>query len=66
MKKRETLNNTLNNSVYNKLVSRERIRRFGLCFLCSEYGGCNSYFHWKGWSQPAKNWKRFRKHQWKD
>jgi hypothetical protein len=53
---------TTNRSVYNKLYRNELSKKFGLCPICGPHSGCNSRFGIKG---PYRNWKIYRKTQWK-
>lgn len=69
MRKRETLKNTTNNSVYKKLLLRKIIEDYGLCTICVQrcngrlYGGEN--LNPKFLENMDRSWKRHRKTQYK-
>lgn len=59
--KKETIKNVIDSGVYKKLLKMVLLRESGLCPICGPHSGCNSRnkFH------PNKNWKKYRKTQWK-
>ena len=60
--KTENLKTTTNSSVYNKLLRKKLSSDEGLCFICGPHSGCNSWKKYRG----KRNWKGYRKTQWKD
>ena len=60
--KKETLNNTENSNVYKRLFWRKLSNELGLCNYCPPHKGCNRR---KKRSEEDRNWKNFRKTQWK-
>lgn len=61
--KHETRKTVTNRRVDNILKSNLFYKEHKLCIYCPVYGGCN----WKNPNagRPNRNWKRYRKHQWK-
>lgn len=59
--KKENLKTTTNSRVYNLLKRQELFNYEGLCPICGPHSGCNSFKKFKG----KKNWKEYRKTQWK-
>lgn len=60
--KKETFRNTTNRYVYNILYSRHLFDHYGLCPYCPPNGGCNRGFG----VTENRNWKEFRKTQYKE
>lgn len=60
--KKETTKNTTNNSVYNKLYTKHLFDYYGLCPYCPVNGGCNRGYG----AAENRNWKKFRKTQYKE
>ena len=60
--KKETTKNTMNRSVYNKLHTEYLFNHYGLCPYCPANGGCNRGFG----VTENRNWKEFRKTQYKE
>lgn len=58
---KETLNTTTNSRIYKLLFRKYLLNVDGLCPICPPHRGCN-YRRKK----HQKNWKYFRKKQWKD
>lgn len=64
--KRETLKNTTNSSVYNKLLKFEQAKRLGLCFICFRRTGGDKYRNCDAKDRSTmRNWKHYRKTQYK-
>ena len=62
--KRETLKNTINSSVYNKLLL-QKVGCLG-CYFCYIQSGGNRYAGCDGPERPTmRNWKHYRKKQYK-
>lgn len=64
MKKRKTSTEfkwTTNSRVYNLLLIEKNYNDLGLCPYCPPHGGCN---YWNS-RKPERNWKRYRKTQYK-
>jgi hypothetical protein len=60
--KKETLETTTNSRVY-KLLKRIKLDKYeGLCPICGPHTGCNFFKKHRG----IKNWKEYRKTQWKE
>jgi hypothetical protein len=59
---KETIKNTTNSSVYNKLYKEHLFDYYGLCPYCPFNGGCNRGFG----VMENRNWKKFRKTQYKE
>jgi hypothetical protein len=60
--KKETLKTTANRRVYKLLKRKLLYDEQGLCHYCGPHSGCNSMFK----AKDRKNWKLYRKTQWKD
>jgi len=59
---KENLKNVTNRSVYNKLHAIHLYNHYGLCPICPPNGGCNRGFG----VVENRNWKKFRKTQYKE
>ena len=59
--KRENLKTTTNRKTYKILLRRKFYDDHGLCHYCGPHSGCNS--NWK--PSSSRNWKQYRKTQWK-
>jgi hypothetical protein len=63
---RETLKNTTNSSVYNKLLKMEIALKHGLCLICFKRSGGDLYRNCDAADRPTiRNWKYYRKTQYK-
>jgi hypothetical protein len=59
--KKENLKTTTNSRVY-KILKRKMLDNYeGLCPICGPHSGCNFFKKHRG----HKNWKEYRKTQWK-
>ena len=66
MGKRETLKNTTNSSVYNKLLIMKKADRRGLCLICFKRSGGDFWRNCDAKNRPTiKNWKHYRKTQYR-
>jgi hypothetical protein len=59
---KESLKNVTNRSVHNKLYARHLFDHYGPCPYCPPNGGCNRGFG----VAENRNWKEFRKTQYKE
>ena len=65
--KKETLKNTTNSNVYNKLLVMDKAYRRGLCLICFKRSGGDFYRNCDGKDRPTiRNWKYYRKTQYKN
>jgi hypothetical protein len=59
--KKEDLKTTTNRKVYKILLRRKFYDDHGLCHYCGPHSGCNS----NNRLYKMRNWKKYRKTQWK-
>lgn len=59
--KKENLKTTTNRKTYKIILRRKIYDDNGLCHYCGPHSGCNSYRK----KHPLRNWKQYRKTQWK-
>lgn len=60
--KKETVKNVVDSSVYKKLLALVLLREKGICPFCRPHGGCNA----RNKYTVKKNWKKYRKTQYKN
>lgn len=60
MKLKEIMDATTNRSVYNRVQRQYLFEYENLCHYCPPHRGCNRRFR-----KIDRNWKRYRKTQWK-
>lgn len=61
MKEKQELKITTNRRVFNLLYKKDVRAKHGLCPYCNLHSGCN---YWNR-SKPQKNWKNYRKTQYR-
>lgn len=60
-KKNKLMKTTANRRVFNLVYKSSVNAKHGLCSICNMHSGCNYWYR----SKPQKNWKAYRKTQYK-
>ena len=63
MKYKKIMDETCNSKVYKKAQKRVIDGEERKCFYCPPHSGCNGLF---GGTKGRRNWKRYRKNQYKN